>query len=113
MEDFDIITFDCYGTLIDWERGIVGAFQSEASRQGLTLNSDEIINAYHSQEPVVESMEYLQYREVLSKTAEQIAGRLGLEIRPERRYFLAESLPGWKPFPDTNPALERLARKYK
>jgi 2-haloalkanoic acid dehalogenase type II len=111
--DFDIITFDCYGTLIDWEGGIMNAFQSEAARDGVTLEGEQIITAYSAEEPVVESGAYRLYREVLAETACRVGSRLGWEISTVRASFLAQSLPEWKPFADTNPALERLARKFQ
>lgn len=94
---YDIITFDCYGTLIDWESGIASAFGSDFDR-------DEIIRLHAEIEPVVES-DYRPYRDVLAETARRIGDRLG---RPTDGRFLAEALPSWKPFPDTNRALERL-----
>lgn len=111
--DFDIITFDCYGTLIDWESGIICAFQSEAAMNGVELNRDRIITAYAAEEPRVESAPYRPYREVLGETARRVAATLGWELSAERAGFLAASLPDWKPFPDTNPALERLARRFQ
>ena len=95
---FDLITFDCYGTLIDWEQGIVAALQREAARAGKTLDAGQIIAAYHAQEPAVESEPYRKYREVLEKTARRVAARVGLVIEPERAGFLAESLGGEHPF---------------
>src|SRR5215510_2533692 len=103
--DFELITFDCYGTLIDWEQGITSAFQSEAARQAVVLDGESIIAAYHGEEPSVESERYLPYREVLAQTAQRVAAKLGLDIPPERARFLADSLPSWQPFPDTNAAL--------
>jgi 2-haloalkanoic acid dehalogenase type II len=111
--DFDIITFDCYGTLIDWEGGIINAFKSEAAKHGLTLEGDQIIAAYSAEEPKVESGAYLSYREVLTETARLVGSRLGWKIATERASFLAQSLPEWKPFADTNAALERLGRKFQ
>ena len=112
-EQIDIITFDCYGTLIDWEAGIIGAFQAEADKDGIELNGDQIIEAYAIAEPVIESGAYASYREVLGATALRVATKLGWDLAPERGTFLATSLPTWRPFPDTNPALERLARRYQ
>ena len=83
--DFDLITFDCYGTLIDWEQGIINAFQSEAARQGVQLNAADIIAAYHNQEHVVETEKYTPYREVLAETAQRAAARLGLQIPDDPR----------------------------
>ena len=112
-EQFDIITFDCYGTLIDWEAGIITAFQAEAAKDGKELRADQIIEAYAVAEPVVESGAYASYREVLGATALRVATKLGWDLAPERATFLAASLPTWRPFPDTNPALERLAQRYQ
>lgn len=112
-EPIDIITFDCYGTLIDWETGIITAFQSEAARDGVELQPDQIIEAYSTQEPQVEKPPYRSYRDVLAETAVRAANTLGWKIDVTRAGFLAASLPHWKPFSDTNPALERLARHYK
>lgn len=110
--EFDLITFDCYGTLIDWESGITGAIQAEAARAGVDLDRDEIIEAYMVDEHVVEASGYRPYRDVLAETARRVAARLGWKIAPDRAGFLAASLPDWQPFPDTNPALERLAGKF-
>ena len=112
-DEFDIITFDCYGTLIDWESGIIDAFQSEAIKDGVVLESNQIITAYGIEEPGVESEAYRSYRDVLSETACRVATRLGWALARERASFLANSLQDWKPFPDANPALERLARRFQ
>jgi 2-haloacid dehalogenase/putative hydrolase of the HAD superfamily len=111
-KNFELITFDCYGTLIDWEGGIVRAFQDEAGKGGTKLDPDAIVNAYMKEEPAVEAGPYKSYREVLGETAGRVAARLGWSIGPEEAGFLARSLPDWAPFADTNPALERLSRRY-
>ena len=110
---YDIITFDCYGTLIDWESGIVNAFLSEAARDGIDLDAPSIIAAYMAEEPAVESEHYRPYREVLTETAHRVASVLGWNIYLPRASFLAASVAGWKPFPDTNAALERLGQKFQ
>src|SRR5262245_33959172 len=106
---YDIITFDCYGTLIDWEAGISAAFAAAAAADGVRLNREAVLAAYVELEPVVESEAYRPYREVLAETARRAAARLGWTISDERAAFLPVSLPDWPPFTDTNPALERLA----
>ncbi len=105
---FDWVTFDCYGTLIDWERGIADAFTTQARRDGRTVDRSSVLDVYHATEPQVESDTYRRYREVLAMTARRVSESLGLEISSDRSGFLAESLPSWPPFPDTNPALRRL-----
>jgi 2-haloalkanoic acid dehalogenase type II len=112
-EKFHFITFDCYGTLIDWESGIKTFFQNEAARERIEIDDRQIIEAYGAEEPEVESGAYRPYREVLSETARRVARRFGWDLKPERASLLAESLIDWEPFLDTNPALERLARRFE
>ena len=93
---YDVITFDCYGTLIDWESGIAAAFRDA----GVHRDRDELLRAYADAERSVEREEYRSYREVLTEAASRVTGSDGA--------FLAESLPRWTAFADTNAALERL-----
>lgn len=111
--DFDIITFDCYGTLIDWESGIVDAFQAEAANDDLELEKGSIISAYMAEEPQIEAGGYRRYKDVLAEAALAVARRLGWHLAGDRAGFLAASLHRWRPFPDTNSALERLARRFE
>jgi 2-haloalkanoic acid dehalogenase type II len=108
MTEFDIVTFDCYGTLIDWRRGIVDAFRSAAAADGITIDADQLLDAYHFIEPKVQQERYRSYREVLTETAARVGHSLGWPIAYERAGFLADSLPSWPPFADTNAALEKL-----
>lgn len=103
---FDIVTFDCYGTLIDWESGIAGAFLDAAQEDGVALRREDVLSAYEHHEPIVEREQYRPYREVLALTALRVAQALGWPA--DRGTFLPESLPRWTPFADTNRALERL-----
>lgn len=109
MTRYDVLTFDCYGTLIDWERGIVDAFVAAAGADGLAVDRAVVLAAYHQVEPAVQAEGFRPYREVLAETARRVAPRLGWRLGPERARFLPDSLPAWRPFADTNGALERLA----
>jgi 2-haloalkanoic acid dehalogenase type II len=109
MKRYDVLTFDCYGTLIDWERGIGDAFASAARAAGVALDREALLAAYHAIEPVVEAERYRPYREVLALTARRVADRLGWPLAAGREGFLPASLPSWPSFPDTNGALRRLA----
>jgi 2-haloalkanoic acid dehalogenase type II len=106
---FDVITFDCYGTLIDWEAGIGSAFENAAASAGVDAHRPSVLAAYAAIEPAVQSERYRPYREVLAETSARVARREGWELGPGSPSFLAESLPLWPPFPDTDPALRRLA----
>jgi len=105
---WDVITFDCYGTLIDWESGIGAWFEEFAARDGITVTLPEVLAAYAKIEPAVEAEAFRSYRDVLAETALRVAKHFSWPLTPERARGLADSLPSWQPFPDTNPALERL-----
>jgi 2-haloalkanoic acid dehalogenase type II len=109
MRRWDVVTFDCYGTLIDWERGIADAFRAAAARADTPVDVAAALRAYHEVEPVVQAEAFRSYRDVLTETARRVAARLGWALPGDAAGFLVASLPGWPPFPDTNAALERLA----
>jgi 2-haloalkanoic acid dehalogenase type II len=111
LRPYDVVTFDCYGTLIDWESGIGGWFERAAAADGIAVASSDALAAYAEIEPEVEARVYLSYRGVLTATALRVAKRFHWSMAPERASTLAESLPSWQPFPDTNPALEKLAER--
>src|SRR4051794_8638359 len=108
MARYDVITFDCYGTLIDWEAGISKAFLDAATADRVTLAHDAVLRAYAEIEHQVEREGYRLYRDILRETAVRVAKSLGWRLGSERADFLAASLPSWQPFPDANAALERL-----
>ncbi len=110
----DVVTFDCYGTLIDWETGIRTAFHKALTKSGPPgLGESSIFRLYDEEERSIEKQSYRPYRQVLSQAVFKVARRVGWELPEEQSGFLAEDLPNWRPFPETNPALKRLAGKYK
>ena len=112
LRRIDTVTFDCYGTLIDWRAGVGGAFAAlfEAMPGG---RLEDLFEAYVQAEAEMEAAEYQSYRKVLIRTAEQLATKFGLDLPTERAGLLAQLLPQWQPFPDTNEALTRLKRRYR
>ena len=110
MQDrnYDVITFDCYGTLIDWESGIASAFLQAAREDGIDLRREDVLREYNRTEPVVERESFRLYRDVLTESATRVAHALGWALAFERGTFLVSSLRNWLPFSDTNAALERL-----
>lgn len=113
VRPWDLITFDCYGTLIDWESGIAAAFEEEAVRRGAgPVDVAALLSLYHEIEPALQAGTFRPYREVLTLAAGRISERLGWPAGDDA--FLADSVPTWKPFGDTNPALSALrARGYR
>ena len=114
MRDSDVITFDCYGTLIDWETGIRNAFKKAMARSGTRKGLEsEALRLYEREEARLENEQpHQRYRDVLSETARAVATKIGWNLREADSSFLADSLPEWTPFPDTNSALKRLARRH-
>lgn len=108
MTRFDVITFDCYGTLINWEDGIWTAFENVGRQCGWQLSRDGVLSAYSEVEPVVEGEIFRSYHETLTESSKRVLRTFGLDLPAASEHFLAESLPRWRPFEDTNRALERL-----
>ncbi len=108
------MTFDCYGTLIDWETGIRRAFNQALEGTGLSQTQEgELFELYQEEEKRIEGqMPYRPYREVLSLAASGAARKFGKNIPETLSSLLPEQLPTWAPFPDTNPVLERLSTEY-
>ena len=107
------VTFDVYGTLIDWETGIYEAFAAEAARDGVEVDRSVLISMFHEIEREIEGGSYELYAEVLRRTAIEIAKRIGWALEPSRSGFLPESVQRWQPFKETNAQLQKLAKKYK
>ena len=95
-------TFDCYGTLVDWNAGIRGAL----SRLLPDAEPDALLARYHQLEPQVEAEEYRSYADVLATVATRIAAEHGVDLPRDRAQELPRSLPQWPVFPDVRAALE-------
>ena len=107
------VTFDVYGTLIDWETGIYEAFAKEAQRDDFEIDRNVLIPLFHEISREIEGGSYELYAEVLRRTAIEIAKRLEWPLEPSRSGFLPDSVQRWKPFKETNTQLQKLAKKYK
>jgi 2-haloacid dehalogenase/putative hydrolase of the HAD superfamily len=112
-KEVTFVTFDVYGSLIDWETGIYQAFAKEAEKDGYTISRDELIPLFLEVQQEIKGGSYELYAEVLRRTAMQVAKRLGWPLESSRANFLPESIPRWMPFKETNTQLERFAKKYK
>jgi 2-haloacid dehalogenase len=113
FESIRLITFDCYGTLVDWEKGMLAALRPLLSKDGQSISDLQILELYGEIEAELESGPYLSYRQLLAQAAREIGRRLGKEISSEEGSAFAESLTRWKPFNDTAPALQSLAMRFR
>jgi 2-haloacid dehalogenase len=112
-KDIKWVTFDVYGTLIDWEKGVTEAFQKEADRDGFTLDKNELIPMFHEISREVEGGSYELYAEVLRRTAVEMAKRMGWQLEPSRSGFLPDSVQRWPAFREANPNIARFVKKFQ
>src|SRR4051794_5006978 len=108
FDRFDVLTFDCYGTLIDWETGLLAALQPVLARAGAEASDDGLLELYATHEAVLEAGPYLRYREVLAEALRRIGTELGFEPSLDELESFSRSVRDWPAFGDSGAALERL-----
>lgn len=113
LAQFEWLTFDCYGTLIDWETGLLRALRPILGRHGVSLADDEVLELYGELEFAIESGPYRRYHEVLEEVVARMAERLGFTASAAEMRSLPDSLPSWPPFADSVAALGRLQARYR
>ena len=115
MTNFKAITFDCFGTLIDWESGILGALHMLCERYGITQPParHELLAMYASLEADAERGGYRPYRDVLSDVAIGIANRLGFQLAAADRSLIADSIKDWPAFADTAASMRTLKQHFR
>ena len=110
---FDVLTFDCYGTLIDWEAGILAGLRRLLGPLAIDTGDDELLERYARAEASVEAGGYLRYREVLARSADLVGRELGVEPDPAALAAFGGSVGEWPAFPDSADALARLHRRFR
>ena len=112
-EEYELLTFDCYGTLIDWERGIADALGEICRSHGVDLDDEALLAHFAAVEHGIQAGDFLPYREVLARVLDGVGARLGFTPTEDQRRGFGASVAAWPPFPDTVAALELLAKRYK
>jgi 2-haloacid dehalogenase len=110
---FEWVSFDCYGTLIDWESGILGYLQLLLQSKDRQITDAQILRLYSEFEPSQQAKAYRPYREVLVSVVQDFARELRFEVSENQAAGLASSIRDWQPFSDTIPALRILKRRFK
>jgi 2-haloacid dehalogenase len=110
---FDAVTFDCYGTLIDWEQGILNALQPVLAPRGIDAGEDELLERYAKHEAELEAGPYLRYRDVLADSLRRLCAGLGFAPSDGDADGFAQAIADWPAFHDTAPALQRLQTRFK
>jgi 2-haloacid dehalogenase len=114
LRDFEALSFDCYGTLIDWETGIAAMLRPWADAHHLDMTDEELLMAYSTHEAEAEERHPTElYPQILARSMRTLGETLGVPVSDDEAESLAVSVPDWPAFPDSAPALERLGRRYR
>ncbi len=112
LSTVEVLTFDCYGTLIDWETGILTALR----RAGSGLNDvadDHLLEAFARQEARLESGPWLPYRTVLEQSCDATCADFGVSPSATARASFGGSVADWPAFPDSKAAMTRLGQRFE
>ena len=110
---FDALTFDCYGTLIDWETGLTNAFLPILRAHTIDADGDDVLARYAHHEAAAEAGPYRSYREVLAAGLRGVGVELGFEPTDAEAATFSRSVADWPAFPDSAAALARLQTRYR
>lgn len=113
FDRFSVLTFDCYGTLIDWEAGIWQSLQPVLGSHGITVARETALELYGELETAAERGDYREYRAVLGMVLEGLGARLGFVPSGSEVERFSGSVQDWPPFPDSADALRALQARYK
>jgi 2-haloacid dehalogenase len=113
FDHFDVLTFDCYGTLIDWESGILSVLRPLLEAHGWQGSDDQALEMFGALESGIQSAEFLPYREVLRRLVDKLATELGFTPTVDERNVLADSVGQWPAFPDSAAALQALGTRFR
>jgi 2-haloacid dehalogenase len=109
---FHALTFDCYGTLIDWETGILNTVRPLLEAHGVRLSDATLLEDYAEFESAAEASAFQPYREILRGVVRAYGAKYGFTPTQAEQNLLPDSLGQWLPFPDTVAALQTLAERY-
>lgn len=110
---YEALTFDCYGTLVDWRGGLLGALRAGPSLEGSAVDEERFLRDRQREETRLESGPYLSYREVVARSVTAALAEQGITLPREEAQAIAGSVGDWEPFPDTGAALEILGAGRK
>jgi 2-haloacid dehalogenase len=113
FDRFDVLTFDCYGTLIDWEAGISSALLAMLHAHGVEATAEDALARYAGHESELEAGPYRKYREVLELAMGAVAGDYGVEPTVEEKAAFGGSVGDWPAFPDSAESLRRLHERFR
>ena len=112
-DEYEVLTFDCYGTLIDWETGIVAALTPVLNAHQVAFSTAELLGLYSNVESEIQRGPFIEYSEVLRRVVRDLGKQLEFVPSAQEENCLLHSLVSWQPFPDSAAALQRLRSRYR
>jgi 2-haloacid dehalogenase len=112
FDRFDVLTFDCYGTLIDWEAGLLAALRAPLTAHGIEEPDDAVLEAFARHEAELEGGPYRPYRDVLGGVLKAMLDHFGEAASPDEIAAFGGSVADWPAFPDSTAALARLHERF-
>jgi 2-haloalkanoic acid dehalogenase type II len=114
LAEFEAVSLDCYGTLIDWEAGLAAVLNPWAQRRGLRVEDERLLTAFSAHESAAEAAHPTErYPDILAHSMRALGQELGATVTDEDAAALAGSVPDWPAFPDSHDALVSLGRRYR
>ena len=113
FDDFDVLTFDCYGTLIDWETGILDSLRPVLAAHRVDLVPERTLELYGKLESAAEDGPYREYKAILRTVLEGLGARFGFTPTAHELEQFSTSIKDWPAFPDSTAALQALHKKYR
>lgn len=113
MSKFSLITFDCYGTLIDWEQGMKNALEELVKKRNLSLDIEPLPDRYVGVELEIEQKGYRKYKEILTLGVRRLFEEKGIKLDSQEEGIFADTITKWPPFDETTQVLRKLKERYK
>lgn len=114
LTDFDALSFDCYGTLIDWEAGLSAVLRPWARTHGVEQSDEQLLASFAAYATAAEEEHPSElYPDILVRALRSLAADLGASVSDDEARTLAQSVPDWPAFPDSSEALARLAQRFQ
>ena len=110
---FEALTFDCYGTLIDWEAGILAGLRPAVASAAAAQADEDLLEVYAKAEATAEAGPYRRYRDILASSFLEVCARFGADPDPDVAAAFGGSVADWPAFPDSAQALRRLQSRYR
>jgi 2-haloacid dehalogenase len=113
LDRFDALTFDCYGTLIDWEAGLLAAFAPIVAAHDVVVGDEELLERYAAHEARLQAGPFMRYRDLLAEALHGVGSELGFSPSDEEAARFGGSVVDWPAFPDSHDALTRLQARFR